>query len=111
MGAPENAVKNACLEYLKICKIMAWSNNTGAVKYKNGAGRDRFLRFGYVGSADIIGCLPDGRFLAVECKAEKGRLSEAQTSFLASVKECGGVAVVARSIDDVAATLAAEGYA
>jgi hypothetical protein len=110
MGAPENMVKNACLQYLNVLGIMAWSNNTGAVKYRNGAGADRFLRFGYKGSADIIGCMPDGRFLAVECKTEKGRVSESQREFLAGIKKSGGVAVVARCVEDVAEVLQAEGY-
>lgn len=107
---PEGRVVSACLEYLKVRGVMAWRNNSGAVKYKNGAGRDRFLRFGYVGSADIIGCLPDGRFLAVECKTETGRVSEAQRFFLADIRKFGGVAVVARSVEDVAEVLKAEGY-
>jgi hypothetical protein len=30
------------------------------------------MSLGLKGSADILGCLPDGRFLAVEVKAERG---------------------------------------
>lgn len=107
---PEGRVLAACLDYLHARKIFAWRNNSGAVKYQNAEGRGRFLRFGYVGSSDIIGVLPDGRFLAVECKAEKGRVSEAQRFFLSEVTKLGGVSVVAKSIEDVAAVLAAEGY-
>lgn len=110
MGVAENQVKNACLEYLHLRGIMAWQNNTGAVKYRNGVGKDRFLRFGYKGSADILGCLPGGRFLAVECKTNTGKLAESQREFLADVRKFGGVAVVARRIEDVAEVLEAEGY-
>ena len=110
MSTPEGLVVQACLEYLHLHKIMSWRNNTGAVKYKNAKGAGRFLRFGYVGSSDIIGILPDGRFLAVECKAST-KLSEAQRYFLADIRKNGGVAVVAHSVEDVAAVLAAEGYA
>jgi len=108
MGASENTVKNAVLEYLHAIRIFAWSNNTGAVRL-HGRGGDRFMRFGKVGSADIIGCLADGRFLAVECKAPAGRLSAAQSDFLASIRDRGGVAIVARCIEDVERGLAEAG--
>jgi hypothetical protein len=35
----------------------------------------QWLHFGRKGSADILDYLPGGRFLAVEVKAEHGRLS------------------------------------
>ena len=110
MSTPEGRVVKACLEYLHVRKIFAWRNSTGAVHTRRANGSEGFLRFGCVGSADIIGCLPDGRFLAVECKAEKGKLSEAQRYFLADITKLGGVAVVAKSIEDIAAVLAADGY-
>jgi hypothetical protein len=50
----------------------------------------KFMSFGLKGSADILGLLPGGRFLAVECKAEHGRLSPEQRQFLAVVKALGG---------------------
>ena len=58
--------------------IFHWRNNTGTTKI----GR-RFIRFGYPGSSDWLGVCPDGRFLAVECKAPKtGRVTEKQQDFL-----------------------------
>jgi hypothetical protein len=92
---------SACLEYLHTRKIVSWRNNTGAVKYKNASGASRFLRFGCVGSSDIIGWMPDGRFLAVECKAKGGKLSDAQCDFISGLNRSGGVAIVAYSVDDV----------
>jgi len=93
----EGAVVQACLEYLRLYGAFVWRNNTGALKDKS----DRPVFFGKPGSADIIGLLPGGRFIAVECKAEKGRLSEKQKKFLEDVEQLGGLAVVARSVDDV----------
>jgi hypothetical protein len=52
------------------------------------------------GGADIIGIAPDGRFLAVEVKTSKGRIRPEQTKFLQAVKNAGGIAGVARSVDD-----------
>lgn len=93
----EGAVVQACLEYLKLIGAYVWRNNTGALKDKT----DRPVFFGKPGSADILGLLPGGRFIAVECKSKKGKLSEKQKDFLANVKRIGGLDVVARSVDDV----------
>jgi hypothetical protein len=49
------------------------------------------------GSADILGCLPGGKFLAVETKAPAGRLSPEQLEFLEKIRGIGGVAIVAHS--------------
>ena len=74
-----------------------WRNNTGALRDK----RERPVYFGKPGSSDILGILPGGRFIAVECKSKKGKLSEKQKIFLAEVERLGGLAIVARSIDDL----------
>ncbi|MDR0759924.1 MAG: VRR-NUC domain-containing protein [Treponema sp.] len=95
---PENAVIKECLEYLNLKGIFAWRNQTGALASSDGK---RFIRFGKVGSADIIGILPGGRFIAVECKAPNGRLSDYQLAFLTDVEHMGGVAVIARSSEDI----------
>jgi len=107
---PEGAVVNAVLEYLHARRIFAWRNNTGAVKVRSPSGGERFLRFGKVGSSDVIGCLPDGRFLGVECKAAGGRLSAPQADFIASIRDRGGVAFVAFSLEDVERELERAGY-
>jgi len=97
---PEGATLNAILEYLRIRHVFAWRNNTGAAKV--GEGRDsRFIRYGLKGSSDISGCLDDGRMLAIEVKAPRGRVTQEQTDFLESISKRGGVAFVARSVEDV----------
>jgi hypothetical protein len=83
---PESAVLAGCLRYLEKAGIYHWRNSTGAVRI----GPGRFIRFGKVGSSDIEGILPGGRFLAVEVKAPGSRLSPEQRQFLAEVlKEAG----------------------
>jgi hypothetical protein len=103
---PENKVKNEVMRYLKLRHIKAWSNPSGAVRIRPG----KFMSFGLKGSSDILGLLPGGRFLAVECKAEHGRLSPEQRQFLADVKALGGLAVVAKSWRDIEAALMEAGY-
>lgn len=54
-----------------------------------------------LGSSDLICCVPPhGRFLAIECKSEKGKLSPEQERFILQVIHHGGVAGVARSVED-----------
>lgn len=68
----------------------------------------RPIRFGLCeGSSDIIGWTPGGRFVAVEVKAPKGKLSEPQRRFLEAVRDAGGVGIEARSEEDVSDTTGA----
>lgn len=93
----ESVVVAQCLEWLALHRIFAWRNNTGSYKTPEG----RFIRYGHVGSADILGLLPDGRFLAVECKAATGKQSKAQKTFQQMVERNGGAYIVARSTADL----------
>ena len=63
----------------------------------------RFVRFAHVdGISDIIGLLPDGRFLAIECKIAPNKPSEHQAEFLSSVAKQGGVALVIYEVNQLA---------
>lgn len=53
-----------------------------------------------VGSSDLIGWTADGRFLAVETKAGRGRATDEQRRFIEAVRASGGVAGVARSAEE-----------
>lgn len=100
-GQPESEVLRSCLEYLHLKRIYAWRNNSGGAKIGK-----QFVRFGMVGSADILGITKDGRFLAVECKREKGGvLSDAQKEFLGKIAGSGGVALCVHSVAELAAKL------
>lgn len=85
------------LKYQRKDVPMFWRNNTGAIRMDK-----RFIRFGAVGSSDILGVMKDGRFLAIEVKSAKGRLTKHQKAFIDGINNAGGVAFVARSIEDVA---------
>lgn len=67
------------------------------------------------GVSDILGCTPQGRFLAVECKDTGKKPSPEQVAFLDGIRSRGGLAIVAHSVEDVtqvtdaAAALAAVG--
>ena len=55
---------------------------------------------GYPGVADIIGCYK-GRMIAIELKSPTGKPTPEQERFIQNVNEAGGIAFVARSIDEV----------
>jgi hypothetical protein len=93
---PESQILAAVLRRLQARGIYCWRNSVGAYQVQG-----RWIRYGLPGSSDVLGILPDGRFLAVECKAASGRLSPEQTAFLERVRAAGGVAIIARSASDI----------
>lgn len=99
----ESDVQTACLEYLRIRRIFHWRQNSGAFRTQSGRW---FKCCSIKGVSDILGVLPDGRFLAVECKSESGgRLSPEQKEFLSNINANGGLGVVVHSVDELANAL------
>ncbi len=102
---PESAVMAAVLKYLRLRKDrVAWverlNSGAGQLAFADGA-RSQWMRFAWRGAPDLLGQLTDGRILCVEVKAPSGRLRPDQEAFLNTVRCQGGVAFVARSVDDV----------
>ena len=87
-------VKAIVYQFNKSGKCFVWGNNTGALK----AGSGRLVRFGLVGSPDIIGFDRQGRFIAVECKTGTGRLTSYQKDWWDKAAEAGVNGIVARDI-------------
>ena len=81
--------------------VRLWRNNTGSIKDQRG----RPVQFGLaVGSADLIGIVaPWGRLLSIEVKSEVGRVRPEQVKWAELVRRFGGVAGVARSVDEAMA--------
>jgi len=89
--------------------LRVFRNNVGAIKDRN----NRLVRYGLcTGSADLIGwqsvvITPDmvgkrfARFVSIEVKTPTGRLSPEQETWRQAVLKAGGIAVVARSVDDI----------
>lgn len=94
--------------------IRTFRNNCGQYKTLDG----RWVKFGLMtGSADLIGwqtvtITPDmvgqqfARFLSVEVKAPNGVVRPEQLVWADNVRKAGGIAVIARSVDDVRFLLA-----
>jgi hypothetical protein len=103
LPAKEKHVLNACLALLAARGWPHWRNNVGAARYGG-----QLVKFGIRGMSDIVAIVPrSGRFLAVECKRPdgRGRLTDEQLAFLASVQRAGGVAVVVADVLDLAGLL------
>lgn len=80
--------------------VVLWRNNSGLADFGT-----HKVRYGLgVGGADLIG-MASGRFIALEVKAAKGRVSEQQSAFLDAVRRFGGVAEVVRSVEDALAVV------
>lgn len=99
--ALEAEVLTAVLKYLQSRGIFHWRQNTGGAVY---AGRR--VSFSIPGMADVVGILPGGFFLAVECKrpgrdATSPRRKAKQERFAERVRSAGGVYLRASSVDDV----------
>lgn len=93
----EGVILAQCLEWLALRRVFCWRNNTGCYRTATGA----FVRYGHPGSGDILGLLPDGRFLSVECKTATGTQRKNQRLFQKMVEKNGGVYVVARGTTDL----------
>lgn len=101
----EAAVLQAVLTCLRYHPRVAFAHRmqTGAGKIlRKHGGTSQFLRFGWPGASDVVGMLKGtGQFLAIECKRPSGQVTPEQVAFLQNVREAGGVAILARSVDDV----------
>lgn len=83
----ESDLVRACLAYLSVyMKDAVWRNNSGGTKTASGG----FIKFGLTGSPDIMGILPDGKFLGVECKIGKNVQSPGQLKFEEMVQRNSG---------------------
>lgn len=108
--ASEADIQRQIMLALSEADCTIWRQNTGlawvgdAVMLANGdvlLKKPRRLHVGLCnGSSDLIGIMPDGRFLAVEVKSKTGRVSIDQDRFIEVVKQRGGVAGVCRSKED-----------
>ena len=83
----------------KVAKV--WRQNSGTFQLQYG-NKTRYVRSNSArGMSDIMGILKTGRTLAIEVKARKGIVHEHQQQFLDDINAGGGLAFVARSVDDV----------
>ena len=96
----ENDVLQSICEYLWYNKIFFWrNNNTPTYDAKRGLYR-KMPKWSKKGVPDIIG-IYKGKMLAIEVKKNGTYPSKEQKEIIKEINENGGVAFVARSIEDV----------
>lgn len=96
----ESQIVNSICEYLALRKVFFWRQNTApAFDWKTNRFR-AMPKYAKRGVPDII-VIKNGRFIGLEVKAKKGRLSEHQADFARECVRNGGEYIVARSVDDV----------
>lgn len=96
----EKDIQKGIIEYLLWRGHFVYKSGTGSFRmsYK---GKERFVRMGVKGLADIIGTHKEGRSIAIEVKVPGNKPTEDQLAFLAEVHGRNGIAFVATSVDDV----------
>lgn len=101
----EKEIQNSIITYLNYSgKYHVWRVNSGAIKANGKDGKQYMVRLARVGSSDIMGVeRGTGKMVAIEVKRPSTRnsLTPAQEGFLTMIKDYGGIAFVATSIDDV----------
>ena len=93
----EKQLQNAILRrFATRPDLRLWRANAGVARY-----RDRVVKFGVPGQADITGITADGRRIEIEIKTATGRQSDQQKNYQAMIERFGGLYILARSVDDV----------
>ena len=101
--ATEQEVQATIIEYLELRGIV--HSVTDRSRHWDAQGRVRASRVSMPGYPDIS-CVIAGKAVYIEVKSTRGRLSHAQIACHARLREAGAVVVVARSLEDVQATIA-----
>lgn len=95
----EQGIQKAIIDYLRLKKFVAFKHHSTGSTIREG--KAVFFKHGDRGIADVIGCSPSGRFIAIEVKKKGGKPSEEQIQFIESVNASGGIGIIAYSLDDV----------
>ena len=101
LKATEKDIQKVILEWLTLKKYFCWRNNTGATPFQKKGGGNYFVRYGLVGSGDILGLTKTGRFFSIEVKAPGKKPTESQLNFMQAINENGGLAFTAHCLNDV----------
>ena len=65
-----------------------WQNPTGTALSMD---LKRVIKYGFVGSADITGIMPDGIRIEIEVKVGKDKQRESQKIFENVIRQCNGI--------------------
>jgi hypothetical protein len=101
---PERDVLAAVLEFLRRHPKIAFAvrMNSGATRYRDAHGVERWVSYGFKGCPDLWAMLRgSGRLVVVEVKSDSGTVTPEQQAVLEAVSNGGGIGVLAYCVDDV----------
>ena len=107
---PEEDLQRACVEYLRLC-VPPPPGGPFWFHVPNQRGTRTIYEAQILKALGVRAGVPDlivcwrGRFLAIELKAPRGRVSETQAETQASIAAAGGETHLCRSVDDLIASL------
>lgn len=100
----EKQIQKQILSYLECLQAqgVCWFTRTavGAVKVQRKDGSTGFFKTGRKGTPDIIACF-SGRFVGIEVKTDKGKMSLDQTLTCRLISRVGGIYITARSVSEL----------
>lgn len=97
----ENQIEQQILDYLKAKGIFAWKNpRAGYYDAKIRRFRKHTSKHAINGVSDII-AVHQGKAIFIEVKKKGGVVSDDQKRFIENAQNSGGIAFVARSVEDV----------
>lgn len=76
--------------------IFCYANNTGSIK-----GANRYQQYGFPGSPDILGILPNGQYLGIEIKTGNAVQNKNQKKFKRKIDENHGMFVIIHSMEEL----------
>ena len=96
-GFPEKDVLKQCVSWLRRHRIFCSRHDVGSGDFGHG-----YATYGIIGAGDIIGLLPDGTHLEIECKKGKGgSLSKGQQKRMKDIRENNGIYLVVHGISEL----------
>ena len=91
----QNLLKKV-LVHLSSVGIFCYANNTGSIK-----GANRYQQYGFPGSPDILGILPNGQYLGIEIKTGNAVQNKNQKKFKRKIDENHGMFVIIHSMEEL----------
>jgi len=88
-------VEKPIIAMLNMADFKVFCANSGKVRVDN-----RFFSGTPAGTSDIIGCAPDGRFVAIECKYGDNKPTAIQLRFIEEMADRGAIAFWTNSTED-----------
>lgn len=100
----EQDLVNAIIQLIQMRGGWVIRINSGMTVVEDVNGKKRMIRGAPAGTSDIIACYRS-KFVAIECKIGRNKMTVYQEDFMQQICRAGGLHVLAYSLDDVIGAL------